>query len=85
MEYSIYDLAGNFGVAAIIVIYLLLQLGKISSSSVYFSLFNALGAILIIISLLDHYNLSAMVVEVFWLIISLVGILRVIFSKDVKN
>ena len=35
---------------------------------------NALGASLIIVSLLFDFNLSAFIVEAFWVIISLIGI-----------
>ena len=81
MQYSIYDFFGNVGVLLIIVAYLLLQLEKMSSKSLYFSLYNAAGALLIIISLFARFNLSAFIIEAFWLLISLVGIIRVLFKR----
>ena len=81
MNYSLYDLAGNIGVAVVIIIYLFLQLGKINNASLKFSLLNAIGAILIMISLFDQFNLSAFVIEVFWLLISLVGLIRFFILK----
>jgi len=81
MQYSHYDLLGNIGVALIIVSYLFLQLGKISSESFKFSLFNAVGALLIIISLFNQFNLSAFIIEAFWLIISFVGIIRFFIKR----
>jgi len=81
MEYTIYDFAGNAGVAMIIGTYLLLQLNKISSMQLLYSGLNALGSTLIMISLLIDFNLSAFAVEAFWLAISFVGIIRVLMRK----
>ena len=74
MTYTFYDLLGNVGVFLIILTYLLLQLRKIASESLLYSVLNAVGAALIIVSLLFDFNLSAFVVELFWVIISLIGI-----------
>jgi hypothetical protein len=76
-----FDLAGFIGVLLIIVAYLLLQLDKLPSSSPNYSLLNATGALLIIVSLIFKFNLSAFVVEVFWLLISLFGLTRSLRSK----
>ena len=76
MNLHFFDLIGFIGVLLIIVVYLLLQLGKLSSSSPKYSLLNAAGALLIIISLFFAFNLSAFIVEAFWFLISLVGLWR---------
>lgn len=76
-----FDLIGFAGVLLIIVAYLLLQLEKLPSSSRIYSLMNALGALLIIVSLLFDFNLSAFVVEAFWFLISLLGLTRTLFSS----
>ena len=76
MTYSIYDVLGNIGVFLILLTYLLLQIRKLSSESLSYSALNALGAALIIVSLLFDFNLSAFIVESFWVIISLIGIGR---------
>ena len=67
---------GNIGVFLIILTYLLLQLRRITSESLLYSVLNAVGAALIIVSLLFDFNLSAFIVEAFWVIISLVGIVN---------
>lgn len=85
MTYSFLDLAGNTGVVLIIGTYLFLQLGKIKSSSIIYSLLNAIGAGLILISLIYEFNLSAFIVEVFWLIISLVGLIRYFIGSNNSN
>lgn len=82
MTYSWYDLLGNLGVFLIILTYLLLQLGKLSSDHLSYSVLNALGAALIIVSLTVDFNLSAFIVELFWVMISLVGIGRYYLHRE---
>jgi hypothetical protein len=76
MTYGLLDLVGNVGVVILMVTYLLLQLNKIRSDDLMYSLLNAVGASLIVISLLVNFNLSALLMEVFWVLISFVGIYR---------
>jgi len=56
--------------------YLLLQSEKISSRDLSYLLMNGVGALLVVISLLYQFNLSAFLVEVFWLLISIYGLIR---------
>ena len=74
MTYSWYDFLGNVGVLLILLSYLLLQMKKIKSQSMYYSLMNATGALLILVSLYYNFNLSAFIMEFFWLVISLYGL-----------
>ena len=76
MSLDLFDLAGFAGVLLIVIAYLLLQLEKLPSSSLTFSLLNATGSLLIILSLLFKFNLSAFLVEVFWFLISLIGLAK---------
>jgi predicted membrane protein len=76
VNFHLFDLAGFIGVLLIVIAYLLLQLNKLPSSSPSYSLMNAAGALLVIISLIFDFNFSAFVVEVFWFLISLFGIWR---------
>jgi hypothetical protein len=74
MIYAWYDILGTLGVALIILTYILLQLGRLRSEQLAYSLFNALGAALILVSLYFSFNFPSFVVEFFWLLISLFGI-----------
>ena len=76
MNFHLSDMVGFIGVLLIVVAYLLLQLDKLPSSSPKYSLLNAGGALLIIVSLIFAFNLSAFIVEVFWFLISLMGLWR---------
>jgi len=75
MKYGLFDFLGNIGVLLLMIAYLLLQLNKLSNGLLYSTL-NALGAGLVVVSLLTNFNLSAFLMEVFWVLISLVGIYR---------
>ena len=76
MNYGPLDFVGNIGVVVLMVTYLMLQLNKLSSNSLAYSVLNAAGAGLIGVSLLFDFNLSALLMEVFWVLISFVGIYR---------
>ncbi|MEZ7907101.1 MAG: hypothetical protein QMC26_02425 [Pseudomonadales bacterium] len=81
MNYQWYDVVGNIGVLIILVCYLLLQLNKLASSELSFSVFNGLGALLILISLTYEFNLSAFIIELFWLLISLFGVTTYLLKR----
>lgn len=83
MGYAWYDFVGNVGVFLLLAAYLLLQLNKLSSNQISYSVLNGLGAILIIVSLIYDFNLSAFAIEFFWLLISLVGIVNYYRSRKV--
>lgn len=76
MTYGWHDLVGNVGVLMVLVLYFLLQSERIQGTSLLFSAANGLGALLIIVSLTQQFNLSAFVVEFAWLLISLYGLAR---------
>jgi len=76
MEYSWHDFLGNIGVILILGTYLLLQMQKMSATTPVFSILNGLGAILILVSLTQRFNLSAFIIESAWLLISLYGLAR---------
>ena len=71
-----HDLLGIAGAAMIVVSYALLQLDRLGSDALAYSVLNALGAALILLSLSVDFNLSAFVIEAFWLLISFIGIAR---------
>ena len=81
MNFHLFDLAGFVGVVLIIVGYLLLQLEKLPSSSLRYSLLNAAGALLIMVSLVFAFNLSAFIVEAFWFLISLLGLWKALTRR----
>ena len=77
-----YDFVGTTGVVVILVTYFLLQTERLSSTDVIYSLLNLIGAALIAISLLFDFNLSAFIIEIAWMAISVYGIIRYARGKD---
>jgi multidrug transporter EmrE-like cation transporter len=85
MSYGLLDLIGNVGVVILIITFLMLQLNKLPSDGLAYSLLNAIGASLIVVSLLFDFNLSALLMEVFWVLISFVGIYRYFRLKALRS
>ena len=85
MNYGPLDFVGNIGVVVLVVTYLMLQLNKLSSDGLAYSALNALGAGLIAFTLLFNFNLSALIIEVFWVLISFVGIYRYFRLKALRS
>ena len=85
MKYGFLDLVGLIGAVMLMIAYLMLQLNKLSSDGLAYSLLNAIGASLIVVSLLVNFNLSAFIIEVFWILISFVGIYRYFRQKALRS
>ena len=65
----------------LIIAYFLLSTNRMSSQSLNYQLLNFIGASLILFSLLFHFNLASFVIEVIWIIISLIGIYRITLKQ----
>ena len=76
-----YDIVGTSGVVIILVAYFLLQTERMKSVDLLYSVLNLIGAAFITISLLYDFNLSAFIIELFWIALSFYGILRYISAK----
>ncbi len=85
MSYAWYDLVGNIGVFLILLCYLLLQMERLKVTSLSYSVMNAVGAILIIVSLCYTFNLSSFIIELAWLSISLYAIARHFIKRPTPN
>ncbi len=72
-----HDILGTTGVGFIVVMYIMLQTESIDPSRIAFSLFNAVGSVLILISLAYEFNFSAVLIEGVWLLVSMYGLWRV--------
>ena len=73
------DIIGYIGVALLIVTYAMLQLDRIDPKGFWYSFNNMIVAILVSVSLLYTMNKASMVIEVFWFIISVYGLIQ--YSK----
>ncbi len=79
------DLVGFIGVGFLLYAYAALQLGKMSADAPIYSVLNGLAAILILFSLLFTFNAASFVIELFWLAISLIGLIRALQKKRSNN
>ncbi len=75
------DYIGLLGVVLVLVCYFLLQFGFLSLKSFTFSFLNFVGSILLLFSLMYHWNLASVVIEVVWLLISLFGVIRFLIKR----
>lgn len=80
-DYGWHDLVGNLGVLCVLVTYFMLQAGRLGADSIAYGAFNALGAVLIGISLMVDFNLSSFLIEICWFSISLYGIARIVLER----
>ena len=71
-----HDLVGSAGVLLILCAYFALQAEKLAAHSLAYLWMNLSGATLVIVSLTQEFNLSAFVVEAFWVLISIMGLIR---------
>jgi hypothetical protein len=81
-EITIADGVGMLGAAQIVIAYFLLQVGRLDSRSLSFSIANGIGASGILFSLFYEFNLSAFGIELFWLVISLYGVFRALRLRN---
>ena len=71
-----HDIIGTVGVALILLCYFLIQVGKLTAENLSYSIINMIGASLILFSLYYEFNFASVLIESFWVIISLIGISR---------
>ncbi|MDD3516926.1 MAG: permease [Chromatiales bacterium] len=81
MHYGIADFIGNIGVAMVIAAYFLLQLGRWRAHDLSYLVCNLTGAALVLFSLAYAFNLSAAIIQLFWIGISLFGIARALRAR----
>ena len=79
------DLVGLTGVALLIITYALLQLDRIDPKGFWYSFNNLLVAILVTVSLVYTPNLASIVIEIFWFLISLYGIVMFYKRKSIES
>lgn len=69
---------GWYGVAAILLAFVLLNLGSIGTNSLIYQLLNITGAISIIIEASSRKDLQPVVLNIVWMLVALYGFLRII-------
>ena len=75
------DMIGLLGVGLIVVSYFLLQVERVTFDSPVYLSMNLVGASSILYSLFFEWNVAAALIEVFWISISLFGLVRSLVKK----
>lgn len=77
MNFYWHDWVGMFGVALILLGFMLLQAHKLSGQGLVYQLLNLVGALGILVSLVaGNFNLAAFVQELAWFAIAAYGIVK---------
>jgi len=84
-QYEITDFIGNIGVALLVGSYAGIQFGKLDPKGFWYSFNNLLVAILLGINLYFKPNLSSIIIEIFWFILSIVGLIRWYQSRSSRK
>ncbi len=74
---------GFIGMICVVYAYLAIEKGWVNRSDVRYYWINLSGAILLTLSLLVHFNLGSFLIELFWISISISGMIRI--KKDAKK
>lgn len=82
MDLTAPDIVGLVGVAFIVGTYFLSQIGRMDSNRPLYPALNGVGALLILFSLYFTFNTASFVIELFWLLISLVGFVRALSKRN---
>ena len=75
------DIGGVIGVMMMLIAYALGQFGRLRIDSAPALLVNLAGAVLVLLSLLYKFNLSAFLMEAAWALVALFGLARLAFKR----
>jgi hypothetical protein len=75
------NILGLVGVTIILVTYFLLNTNKLSADNLNYQLLNFFGSWLILFSLIVNWNLASFVIEIFWILISMIGAYRILRDR----
>ena len=81
---SWHDFIGFAGVGLIVSCYFASQIGRMAVDRPLFPALNGLGAMLILVSLTQTFNAASFVIELFWLAISAIGLVRALSRRRDK-
>lgn len=79
------DVIGLIGVSCILLAYYLLNTDRLNALNLSYQLLNLSGSILVLVSLCFTVNIASVVIEFAWMIISIIGIRRVLKSRQQKG
>lgn len=76
--YLLADIIGIMGVCLVLTAYYLLTVGKMTALHLNYQFLNLFGSAFVLFSLFYNWNLSAVIIEIAWILVSAIGIYRAI-------
>ena len=74
MENWVINAIGMLGTLLVVLAFFLLQLERTDPRGLSYNMINFAGAVFLLFSLCFNFNLASFVIEVFWIIASLIGL-----------
>ena len=75
------SIIGMVGAGMILLAYLLLQMGKMTTEGLWYTVVNLVGSLMILFSLFFDFNLPALFIEVVWITVSVVALVRLFIKR----
>lgn len=75
------SIIGMAGAGMILLAYLLLQMGKMTTEGLWYTVINLVGSLMILFSLFFDFNLPALFIEVVWITVSVVALVRLFLKR----
>ena len=76
------QISGMVGMAMVVYAYLALERGWLGQRDIRLYAVNLVGSVLLLLSLLIHFNLGSIIIEIFWISISLSGMVKGLRAKS---
>ena len=83
MELSLTDITQAVGIIGFIfymLSYFLLLFGKLKGTDNTYILMNMVAASCVLFSLMNHFNLASALIQIFWIVVSIAGLVRYNFA-----
>ncbi len=79
---TVFELTGALGVGLYLAAYGALQLGFLRGSGLVYTLLNLAASSCVLISLTEAFNFASAIIQVSWIVISIVGLTRMAFTSN---
>jgi len=76
------DFVGMAGVVITLIAYLAISTGRISSDTFKYQGLNCIAGLMLLFSLYFHWNTPTVIMESLWVLISLIGLIRIMLLKS---